>query len=138
MRPAGTRIVRLVPIVVIAALVVGCRPLFVPGVPERLPPFAEELRIAEARIVTLGEHLDVVFVPERVPRAGWLAVQWFPPAGAEAASASTWLSPQRVGRTVRIRLPDDVAREPAGRWRAVLSFEGRIVRQLEWSEPAGP
>ena len=138
MRRAGPAALRRLTFVAVALLIVGCRPLFVPGVPERLPPFADELRLAEVRIVRLGERLDVAFVPERVPQAGWLAVQWFPPAGAEVASASAWLTSEREGHTVRIRFPDDVAREPDGRWRAVLSFDGRVVRQLDWIEPAGP
>lgn len=132
------KIARLLAVVVLALGVAACRPLYLPVVPETLPPFAEELRLSEVRIVRLGDRLDVALVPERVPRPGWLAVQWFPPAGAELASASAWLTPEREGRTLRIAFPSDVERDSSGRWRAVLSFDGTIVRQLEWSEPAGP
>lgn len=116
----------------------GCRPLYLPPVPSTLPPFPQELRLAEARILATGEQRVVVVVPERVPRSGWLAVQWFPPAGEEIASASRWITPEDVARTVRIVLPTGVAIDREGRWRALLSFEGRIVRQLDWIEPAGP
>lgn len=117
---------------------VGCQPLYVPLVPEALPPFPDELRLREARILRAGERRVVLVVPERIPEPGWLAVQWFPPAGGEIASASRWLTSHDIDRTVWIDLPEDVALDRIGRWRAVLSFDGRIVRQLEWIEPAGP
>jgi hypothetical protein len=116
----------------------ACRPLYLPPVPATLPPFEDELRLAEVRIERTGGTVRLAFVPERVPDEGWAAVQWFPPAGGEVASASVWLDAGTIGRTVRVAFPPDVARDRAGRWRAVLSFGGRVVRQLEWSEPAGP
>jgi hypothetical protein len=116
----------------------ACRPLYLPPVPATLPPFEDELRLDEVRIERGAGAVRLAFVPVRVPGEGWAAVQWFPPAGAEVASASVWLDAGTIGRTVRVAFPSDVPRDRAGRWRAVLSFDGRVVRQLEWSEPAGP
>lgn len=120
-----------------ALALVACRPLYLPPVPAGLPPFEDEVRLADARIERSADAVQLVLVPERVPDAGWLAIQWFPPAGGEAASVSVWLTADDVGRTVRVAFPSDVARDRPGRWRAVLSFDGRVLRQLEWNEPAG-
>jgi hypothetical protein len=116
----------------------ACRPLYLPPVPASLPPFGQELRLAEVRIERAAGAVRLAFVPEQVPADGWAAVQWFPPAGGEVASSSVWLDAGTIGRTLRVPFPADVARDRPGRWRAVLSFDGRVVRQLEWSEPAGP
>ncbi len=128
----------LVAVALLSLAAAACRPLYLPPVPAELPPFGEELRLAEVRIERTAGVVRLAFVPERVPDEGWAAVQWFPPAGGEVASASVWLDAGTIGRTVRVSFPPDVARDRPGRWRAVLSFDGRVVRQLEWREPAGP
>lgn len=133
-----TRPVAAILLVWAALGLTGCQPLYLPVVPDTLPPFPDEMRLREARIGTAFDQLGVVLVAEHVPTAGWLAVQWFPPSGREVASASVWLSEAREGRVVRVAFPDDVTRERPGTWRAVVSFDGAIVRQLEWDEPAGP
>lgn len=112
----------------------GCTPLYLPPVPAELPPIPPRIRIAEARIDHLGGVPAAVFTPREVPNEGWLQVQWFPPAGGAVASASVWLDRESVGRVVRVPFPADVPRERAGRWRAVLSMDGRVLRQLEWNE----
>ncbi len=122
----------------LAVALAACTPLYLPPVPEPMPTLEPRLRLDEIRIDRLAGAPALAFVPREVPEPGWAAVQWFPPSGAEVASASVWLDGERVGYVVRLAFPDDVARERAGRWRAVLSFGGRIVRQLEWTEPARP
>lgn len=112
----------------------ACTPLYLPPVPAELPPLEPRTRIADARIDRTGGSPTVVFRPREVSEEGWLAVQWFGPAGGAVASASVWLDASSVDRAVRVRFPGDVARDRAGRWRAVLSMDGRVLRQVEWNE----
>lgn len=121
-----------------AATVPACTPLYLPPVPSELPAIEARLRVVDVRVDRLGGIPALVFVPAEVPTPGWAAVQWYPPTGGEVASASVWLDDDRVGHVVRVAFPGDVEREDEGRWRAVLSFGGRVLRQLEWQEPAGP
>ncbi len=116
----------------------ACTPLYLPPVPQQLPTLETRLRLRDVRVDRLGGQPGLAFVAAEVPTPGWAAVQWFPPSGGEVASASVWLDDASLGRVTRVPFPDDVARERPGRWRAVLSFGDRIVRQLEWDEPAGP
>lgn len=125
-------------VLLVAVMASGCRPLFVPAVPADLPPFPNELRLSEIRLAADGDRVEVAFVADAVPAPTWVSVQWFPPAGRAVASASVRLTEASVGRDLRMGFPDDVARARAGVWRAVLSADGRILRQLEWTEPAGP
>ena len=112
----------------------SCTPLYVPPVPGDLPPIHRQTRIADARVDRLGGTPAVVFEPREVAEEGWLAVQWFPPAGDAVASASVWLDAASIGHAVRVPFPEDVPREREGRWRAVLSADGRVLRQVEWNE----
>lgn len=115
----------------------GCTPLYVPPVPAQLPALEPRTRIAAARVDRLGGVPTVAFTPREVPEEGWLQVQWYPPAGDEVASASVWLDASSVDRVVRIPFPEDVSRDRGGVWRAVLSFDGRILRQVAWEEDVG-
>lgn len=138
-RVAGLRPRRgLLVVLAAVATVPACTPLYLPPVPSELPALEPRLRLEDVRVDRLGGTPAVVFVPKEVPAPGWAAVQWYPPTGGEAASASVWLDEDRVDHVVRVPFPEDVDREDGGRWRAVLSFDGRVLRQLEWREPAGP
>jgi len=118
---------------------VACTPLYLPPVPDRLPPLEERLRLRDVRIDRLDQDRPaLVLVPREVPTPGWMAVLWYPPTGAAVAEDSVWLDEDRVGHAVRVPFPDHVARDRSGRWRAVLTFDGRVLRQVEWQEPAGP
>lgn len=128
----------VVAVLAAAATLAACTPLYLPPVPDALPVLEPRLRLADVRVDRLGGTPALVFVPAEVPAPGWAAVQWFPPTGAEVASTSVWLDEDRVDHVVRVPFPADVERADAGRWRAVLSFDGRVLRQLEWQEPAGP
>jgi hypothetical protein len=117
----------------------GCTPLFLPPVPAELPPIEPRLRLREVRVDRPdGGRPSLALVPREVPDPGWLAVQWYPPSGAAVAEGSVWLDADQVDRVVRLAFPEDVARQRAGRWRAVLTFDGAVLRQVEWEEPAGP
>ena len=116
----------------------ACTPLYLPPVPDSMPAIEPTLLLSEVRVETSsapGAAPTVTFVVDDLPGAGFVAVQWFPPTGGEVASASVWLDDESLGRTVRVPFPDDVARERDGRWRAVLSWDGRVVRQVDWTEP---
>lgn len=112
----------------------ACAPLYLPPVPRDLPPLESELRLSDARVDATEAAVEVSWIPQEVEAAGWLDVQWFPPAGGAVASESVWLSPEEEGARQALRLPPEVSRR-AGRWRAILSFEGRVLRQLDWTEP---
>lgn len=135
--PVRLRRVLLAALAVVAT-VPGCTPLYLPPVPSELPALEPRLRLENVRVDRLGGTPAVVFVPKEVPEPGWAAVQWYPPTGGEVASASVWLGEDRVDHVVRVAFPGDVERARDGRWRAVLSFGGQVLRQLEWEEPAGP
>ena len=118
-------------------LLAGCMPLFVPPVPDSLPAIEPRLRLSDVMLVRLEGEPGVRFDVSEVPTEGWLAFQWFPPAGGEVASSSVWLSPDEVGRSLWSPVPTRTGERKAGRWRVVVSWQGEFVRQLEWIEPAG-
>ncbi|ADI14464.1 hypothetical protein [Truepera radiovictrix] len=74
-----------------------------------------------------GTRLELVLELSRVPEPDWLAVQWFNPRNEEVAATSLWVVPRETER--RNALPADVPVEP-GLWRVVVSYQGRLVRQL--------
>lgn len=116
----------------IGALLVGlasCRPLYLPPVPPRLPVH-EVAQLADASSLELAhDRLRLHLVLQRVPRAGWLAVQWFAPDGREAASDSVWVTPGDVGQGRTLQLTGRVTLAP-GEWRAVVSLGDEVLRQF--------
>jgi len=74
-----------------------------------------------------GETLRLTLVPSTVPEPDWLAVQWFDPSNDQVAATSVWL--EAAGETHTVTLPERVALE-SGLWRAVVSYQGRLVRQF--------
>lgn len=117
-------------------LLAGCVPLFLPPVPAELPVIEPKLLLRDVQVVREADLPVVTFTLRSLPEEGWLALQWFPPAGDEVASASLWLATEDVGSERRAEFPADVERVQSGRWRVVMSWDGAFVRQLEWSEPA--
>lgn len=133
------RRVRVVAAALAVAAAGGCTPLFVPPVPAPVVAAAPAWRLAgdaALRATDVGGRwrlrLRVRF--DEVPAAGWVAVQWFGPAGGERASAALRVAPEDVGRVFALDLPADVALVP-GPWRALLSVDGRVVRQFEADVP---
>jgi hypothetical protein len=110
-------------------------------VPLYLPPVPGDALVPEPRLRTGGDSmLEVVRQDDRtallfrlelveVPTAGWLAVQWFGPAGAARASESVWIAPADAGSAIALRSPPELA-VTAGEWRALVSWYGTIVRQV--------
>ncbi|NLG07889.1 MAG: hypothetical protein GX560_01345 [Deinococcales bacterium] len=117
---------RLLAGLALALLLVACRPLYLPPVPEP-PPFEPGSRVAafDAGLEAGRPRLEVELAD--VTEAGWLAVQWLAPNGREAASGSVWVEPE-APRALFV-LPADVE-AVAGEWRAVVSLHGRLLRQF--------
>jgi len=111
----------------------ACVPLFVPPLPtDRLEPEPAFRLHGDARLERPagdGAGLVLVMRAAEVPAGGWLAVQWFGPSGPARASESVWFGTESVGVEVRLETPPGFDVTP-GEWRAVLSWEGRLVRQL--------
>jgi hypothetical protein len=109
-------------------LLAGCTFSYLPPIPEgQAMPTRLELRSADGLIQADGRlALEVTLV--NLSREGWLAVQWFSPQNREVASEAQWVSATPPHRH-RFVLPEEVALTP-GRWRAVVSFEGELLRQF--------
>jgi hypothetical protein len=117
-------------------LLVACTPLY-------LPPIPGDALVPEPRLRLLGEsglsaaegaQLQLTLLVGEVPHPGWLAVQWFGPAGGVVASESLWLEREDAGHTVRLSLPEGIPLRP-GEWRAVVSWYGELVRQFRLRLP---
>ena len=113
-------------------LMTGCRPLYLPVVPDEIP-FTPQVRATSNSAINFAAdgYPTIELELRDVPEAGWLAVQWFTPSGGEAASQSVWVEPA-AEQSVRFTLPAD-AELVAGEWRAVVSLNGRLVRQLNFT-----
>ncbi|MEX2534742.1 MAG: hypothetical protein WD273_04000 [Trueperaceae bacterium] len=108
-------------------IVAGCRPLYLPPVPA--PPELPERLEVDASAGLDDQRPRIRVELRNVPAEGWLAVQWFAPNNREVASESVWIAPEDEGRVVELNLPQDVEAVP-GRWRAVVSLTGEVIRQL--------
>lgn len=109
----------------------ACTFTYIPPIPDRAP-LEREARFglrAPSGLEHINDELRLSVAVDEIPEAGWLAVQWFGPQNREVASDSLWLEPTDAGLARDLYLPEDVPLEP-GRWRAVVSFGGRIVRQF--------
>lgn len=139
--PRGARAGRLAALVLaLGAALTACTPLFLPPVPSDTltPPPAFRLS-GESRLALRSGGdgaplLQLTLVADEVPEGGWLALQWFGPSGAERASDSLWFEPGDVGRERMWDSPPQLE-VTAGEWRAVLSWRGRLVRQLRVDVP---
>src|SRR5690554_2866990 len=107
-------------------LLVGCRPLYLPPVPDS-PTQPRHSRLDSSSALELVDERPVltIVLAELVgpPGGGWLNVQWFGPSNVEEASDSTWVTPDEVGTTIEFALPADVE-TVSGEWRATVSFAG--------------
>ena len=120
--------------------ITACTPLFVPPVPSDALVPAPTWRLAgdaalRASAFDEGPRLRVRFRFEAIAADAWVAVQWFGPSGGERASASVWVTRGDVGRTFALDLPDDVD-VTVGAWRALISVDGRVLRQVDAVVPA--
>ena len=108
----------------------ACRPLYLPPVPERVE-VEQRLALSGSMTAREGQPRLELQVDQGPAEEGWLAIQWFAPNNREVASESVWLE-AGVGGDGRIvvELPADVLPASPGRWRALLSFDGVVVRQF--------
>jgi hypothetical protein len=131
-RAAPVRLQVLILGALLLSLPAGCRPLYLPPVPEPLV-LAERFELDGSARVVEGRP-SLTLLPRTVPDEGWLAIQWFAPNNREVASESRWLAPGDAGRSLMVVLPADVEAAP-GRWRAIVSRGGVVVRQLSVMVP---
>ncbi len=125
---------------VICVAVIGCRPLYLPPVPDSpTQPRHTRLDSSSALELVSGRPVLTLVIAELVGQqgGGWLNVQWFGPRNVEEASDSTWVTGEEVGTTLEFELPADV--EVAhGEWRVVVSYGGMLIRQFTLDvEPPG-
>ena len=106
----------------------GCAFTYVPLVREARTPDPRLTVLRESRLVEADGALELTLALERVPEADWLAVQWFDPGNSEVAAESVWLEPA-AAQTLELALPGRVVLEN-GLWRAVVSYQGRLIRQF--------
>ncbi len=107
----------------------GCTFTYLPPVP-RSYDLEPTLRIDSGSSLTRQpEGLRLRLIVTEVPDADWVAVQWFDPRNDDVASTSVWVSPEDGMTSYDLFLPDDVTFVP-GLWRAIVSYRGRVVRQI--------
>lgn len=107
----------------------GCRPLYLPPVPEA-PPIEEGVRVAVHGSGLNEEGRPSLELEVVGGGDGWLAVQWMAPSGREAASGSVWVTAAEP--VAEFVLPGDVELT-SGEWRAVVSLGGRLLRQFTFT-----
>ncbi len=76
-------------------------------------------------------RLELSIYLQQVPNEGWLAVQWYSPNNREVVSDSLWIRPRDAGLSRNYSLPATVQLQ-SGEWRAIVSFEGRLLRQFSF------
>ena len=107
----------------------SCTFLYIPPIIEA-EVIAERLNIEGSRGLFLeNDELSLSVQLNRIPHEGWLNVQWYAQTNEEVASDAFWLTRSNEGYTLSYGLPSyvDLAE---GTWRAVLSFEGQLLRQF--------
>ncbi|MBS3966592.1 MAG: hypothetical protein KGZ60_04990 [Truepera sp.] len=114
----------------------SCAFTYIPLIPEArtLPP-SLDLR-GSAGLLQDGDSLALHLTLREVPAADWLAVQWYAPDNRIVASESIWVDPSSASTTRVFFLPAEATWQP-GLWRAVVSFQGQVVRQFSLAVEAG-
>ena len=130
MRQPRTVRLGLLALLLVGLTLVGCRPLYLPPVPEA-PPFEPGTRVKSfVSELDEGGRPRLELTLSDLEGGGWLAVQWMTPSGRQAASSSLWVEPEAP--TAAFTLPADVELT-AGEWRAVVSFGSRLLRQFTFT-----
>lgn len=113
----------------LAPTLAGCRYTFIPLVP---PLRAGELpdRLTGASLVRKGENLEVRARLQDPRQRGYLTVIWYR-GDTELARDNTYLDEQGPDATFTLSAPEKA------NYRAVLSFEGQVLRQLDLPEVGG-
>ena len=112
----------------------ACTPLYVPLIPSDMLTPEPAFRLHGDALLELAGTAEAPILTLRlraaeVPGPGWLAVQWFGPSGPALASDSLWFDADEVDVARSVTAPEHLTLRP-GEWRAVLSWQGRLVRQL--------
>lgn len=106
----------------------SCTFLYIPPVLES-QNLTETLNIEASRGLFLAQdRLILSLTPRHITEEGWLMVQWFSES-RELASDAKWLDASQEGFHLSYSLPHQLALEP-GTWRAVVSWQGRLLRQF--------
>jgi hypothetical protein len=74
-----------------------------------------------------NNELELSVLLRNVPNEGWLAVQWYAPNSKQVNSDSVWIERRDEGLAQTFTLPQRPSR---GEWRAVVSFEKKLLRQF--------
>ncbi len=87
-----------------------------------------------------ARRLQLTLSLSGIDEAGWLAVQWFSPGGAQVASESVWIAISEGFAGSRessllVLSPADIELSQ-GEWRAVVSWGGVLLRQFRAVVPA--
>ncbi len=118
-----------------ALLVFGsssCKLLYLPPVPSNIMAPKRILINSSSHIRLYQGSPALEIVIESLPKPGWLTLQWFGPDNREVGSESFWISEEDKGVS-RIYILASKVPMLAGRWRVVVSFSNRVVRQIAGS-----
>ena len=118
-----------------ALLVFGsssCKLLYLPPVPSNIIAPKRILINSSSHIRLYQGSPALEIVIETLPKPGWLTLQWFGPDNREVGSESFWISEEDKGVS-RIYILASKVPMLAGRWRVVVSFSNRVVRQITGS-----
>ena len=110
----------------LAPVLAGCRYNFVPLIPPA-PQIALPTRITQAELRRDGETLRLQVTLDGRLEPGYLQVSWFD-SSREIGADSVYLDAETRSATLSLSAP-----EP-GAYRAVLSFGGTVLRQVERDE----
>ena len=110
-------------------LLSSCTPLYFPPVPAKLD-LEKSTSLNNSPGLSLNDtKLNLSIRLNDVSKEGWLAVQWFDPDNKEISSDSIWISPEQEGEIKDFVLLEDIEIS-AGLWRAVVSFDNKLLRQF--------
>ena len=125
-----TRTLKSICLTALLLLPTACTPLYIPPIQERELEVTPRLNLTDSSGLRLrGDRLELsVFIVE-LPEEGWLNVQWYSPQNRQAASDSLWVTEVDVGLSRTFTLPEEVGLQ-AGQWRAIVSYQGDLIRQF--------
>lgn len=124
-----TRCTRLALFALLSLTLGGCTFTYIPLVrkPNALEP---RLLVADSSHLRETETgLELILRLETVPKADWLAVQWFDPSNEEVYATSLWLEPAPKTQLLNAALSPQVEVSD-GLWRVVISYESVLERQF--------
>lgn len=128
MRPI-TRLLPLLLTALLCPLLQGCRYNFVPVIP-REAALELPIRLTSAALVRSGTRLEVSAKLEGQIKSGYLGVVWFE-GDHELGRDSVYLDEAQRQAHFVLEAPQK------GNYRAMLLFEGTLLRQLDMREVGG-